>query len=178
MDVADAGSQEINAQGSDAGALLRIGDLAGAHDAVLDAADGTDLSLDGQALVMGVSHQLLGLGNVLVDGVVGTIEHDGGEAGLDAGLGALVGAVVQMQRHRHRDAQALVHGLDHSGDRLETGHVLAGALRDTQDHRALHGLGLQQDGLGPLQVVDVELTDAVMAVACLAQHIGCIYQHR
>src|SRR5699024_7089767 len=34
-----------------------------------------------------------------------------------------------------------------------------------------------QDALGPFQVVDVELADAVMTVAGLQQHIGCIYQH-
>src|SRR5699024_1716363 len=107
VDVADAGSQEVNAQSGDAGALLGIGDLAGTDNAVLDAADGTDLGLDGQALVVSVLNQFLGLGNVLVDGVVRTVEHDGGEAGVDAGLGALVGAVIQVQSHGNGDAQAL-----------------------------------------------------------------------
>ncbi len=177
MDVADAGSQEVNAQSGDAGALLGIGDLAGTDNAVLDAADGTDLGLDGQAFVVSVLNQFLGLGNVLVDGVVRTVEHDGGEAGIDAGLGALVGAVIQVQSHGDGDAQALIHGADHGGDGLETGHILTGALGNTQDDRAVHGLSLEQDALGPFQVVDVELPDAVMAVTSLEQHIGCVYQH-
>ena len=177
MDVADAGSQEVNAQSGDAGALLGVGDLAGANDAVLNAADGADLGLDGQALVVSVLNQFLGLGHVLLDGIVRTVEHDGGEAGVDAGLGALVGAVIQVQRHGNGDAQALIHGADHGGNGLEAGHILAGALGDAQDDRALHGLGLEQDALGPFQVVDVELPDAIVAVTCLEQHIGCVYQH-
>ena len=67
----------------------RISDLAHADDAVLFAADGADLGLDGQAVVMCQRDQLGGLGDVLVDGVVAAIEHDGGETGGDAGLGAL-----------------------------------------------------------------------------------------
>ena len=85
-------------------------DLASAHDAVLDAADGTDLSLDAQALGVCQSDQLLGLGHVLLDGVVAAVEHDGGEASLNAGLAALVGAVVQVQSNGDGDA----HGIDHS----------------------------------------------------------------
>ena len=46
----DAGSQEVNAQSGDLCALFGVSDLAGTHDAVLDAADGTDLGLDAPAL--------------------------------------------------------------------------------------------------------------------------------
>ena len=177
VDVADAGRQEVDAQGGDLGTLGRVGHFAGAHDAVLLAADGAHLGLDGQAVVMGHGHQLGGLGHVLVDGIVAAVKHDGGEAGFDAGFGALIGAVVQVQGHRHGDAQALVHGADHGGHDLEPGHILAGAFRHTQDHGAVHLLRGEQDALGPLQVVDVELADAVVAVAGLQQHIGSIYQH-
>ena len=55
-----------------------------ADDAVLLAADGADLGLNGQTVVMGQGDQLGGLGDVLVDGVVTAIEHDGGEAGGNA----------------------------------------------------------------------------------------------
>ena len=61
VDVADAGSQEVDAQSGDLCALLGVSDLASAHDAVLDAADGADLGLDAQALEVCQSNQLLGL---------------------------------------------------------------------------------------------------------------------
>ena len=177
VDVADAGSQEVDAQRSDLGALGGISDLTHADDAVLLAADGADLSLDGQAVVMCQRDQLGGLGDVLVDGVVAAIEHDGGETGGDAGLSALVGAVIQMQRNGNGDAQALVHRLDHGGHGLEAGHVFAGTLRDAEDDRRVHLLCGEQDALGPLQIVDVELADCVVAIARFQQHIGSIYQH-
>ena len=177
MDVADAGSQEVNAQSGDLCALLGVSDLAGAHNAVLDAADGTNLGLDGHALGVSQLNQLLGLGHVLLDGVVAAVEHDGREAGLDAGHAALVRAVVQVQGNGNGDAHGLHHSLDHGGDGLVAGHVLAGALRDTQNNGALHLLAGSQDSLGPLQVVDVELRHTVVAVTSFQKHFGCIYQH-
>jgi len=123
------------------------------------------------------SDQLLGLFHVLLDGVVAAVEHDGREAGLDAGLAALIGAVVQVQGNGNGDAQALVHGLDHGSNGLETGHIFAGTLRNTEDDGGVHLLCSEQNALGPFQVVDVELTDSIVAIACFQQHIGSIYQH-
>ena len=177
VDVADAGSQEVDAQSSDLCALLGVCDLAGTHNAVLDAADGTDLCLDAQALSVCQSHQLLGLFHILFDGVVAAIEHDGREAGLDAGLAALIGAVIQMQGNGNGDAHGIDHSADHGSDGLETGHVLASTLGNAQDHGALHFLAGGQDRLGPLQIVDVELRHTIVAITCFDQHFGCIYQH-
>ena len=177
VDVADTGSQEVDAQRSDLRALSGVSDLAHADDAVLLAADGANLSLNGQAVVMGQGDQLGGLGDVLVDGVVAAIEHDGGEAGGNAGLRTLIGAVIQMQGNGNGDAQALVHGLDHGGNGLETGHIFAGTLRNTEDDGGVHLLCSEQNALGPFQVVNVELTDGIVAIACFQQHIGSIYQH-
>ena len=86
-------------------------------------------------MVMSQSDQLGGLGNVLVDAVVAAVEHNGGEAGGNAGLCTLIGAVVQMQGHGNGDAEALIHGLDHGGHGLEAGHIFASALRNTEDNR-------------------------------------------
>ena len=126
---------------------------------------------------MGQGDQLGGLGDVLVDGVVTAIEHDGGEAGGNAGLRTLIGAVIQMQGNGNGDAQALVHGLDHGSHGLEARHIFACALRDTEDDRGVQLLRSEQDALGPLQIVDVELTDCIVAIARFQQHIGSIYQH-
>ena len=82
-----------------------------------------------------------------------------------------------MQGNGNRDAQALVHGLDHGSNGLETGHIFACALRNTEDNRGIEFLRSQQDALGPLQVVDVELAHCIVAVPRFQQHIGSIYQH-
>ena len=85
--------------------------------------------------------------------------------------------MVQMQGHGHGDAQAFVHGLDHGGNGLKTGHVFTGAFGDAQDHGAVHLLRGEQDGLGPLQIVDVELAHGIMTVTGFDEHIACAYQH-
>ena len=177
VNVADACGQEINAQIGDLSALLRVSDLACTHNAVFHAADRTHLGFDAQALVMCQLHQLFGFGNVFFNGIMAAVKHDGGETGLNAGLGTLVGAVIQMQGYGNRDAQAFIHGLYHGGNGFKAAHILAGAFGNTQDHRALHFFALQQNAFGPLQIVDVELGYTVMAVTGLQEHIGCVYQH-
>ena len=51
--------------------------------------------------------------------LVAAIEHDGGEAGGNAGLGTLIGAVIQMQGNGNGDAQALVLSLIHIWVRMQ-----------------------------------------------------------
>ena len=59
---------------------------------------GAELGLDDHAVVMGVLDDLAGDLDVLVEGLGGGVDHDGGEAAVDAGLAGLeVGAMVQMQ---------------------------------------------------------------------------------
>ena len=58
VDVADAASQEVDAGVGDGLALLRVSKLAQAGNAVFDAADAADLSLDRDALRMGDLHDL------------------------------------------------------------------------------------------------------------------------
>ena len=93
-----------------------------------------------------------------------SVKHDGRETGLHTGFGAFIGAVVQVQCHRNGDVQSFDHGFYHGGDGFKTGHVFACALRNAQNHRALQLFGGQENGLGPLQVVDVELADRIVAV--------------
>ena len=177
VNVADAGSQEVDAQSGDLCTLFGISNLASAYNAVLNAADGADLGLDAHTMSVCKGHQLFRLFHVLFNGIVAAVEHDGGEAGLNAGLAALVGAVVQMQSNGNSDAHGIDHGADHGGNGLETGHVLTSTLGNAQNDGALHFLAGGQDCLGPLQIIDVELRHTVVAIACLEQHFGCIYQH-
>ena len=52
--------------------------------------------------------------------------------------------------------------------------AVIGLCTGTYDGLLLCG---EQDALGPLQIVDVELADCVVAIARFQQHIGSIYQH-
>ena len=79
------------------------------------------------AVVVGVLHYLLGDLDVLLEGLGGGVDHDGGKAAVNAGLAGLkVGAVVQMQ---------------HDGD--------VGALDGSGLHQ-LHQVGVVGVGAGAL----------------------------
>ena len=175
MDVADTSSQNVYAQISDGLAFLRICAFASADDTVFFAADCANLCLDGQTQIVCNCNQFTGLCQVLFDREVRAVEHDGGEASLDAGIALIIGTVVQMQCNRNRDAQRFIHCLYHICNSLETGHVLAGTAGNAEDYRRVQLLCCVQDCLCPFQIVDIELTDCILAVSCLVHHILCRY---
>ena len=91
--AAGLGDELLDLFGMGVGRLVR-GDL----DLVLDAGEGAELGLDHHAVVVGVLNDLLGDLDVLGKGLGGGVDHDGGEAAVDAGLAGLkVRAVVQVQ---------------------------------------------------------------------------------
>ncbi|EJX07399.1 hypothetical protein EVA_04492 [gut metagenome] len=173
VDVADPGCQKVNAQRSDATALGRICNFTASDNAVFFAADGADLCLDRQTPAVSQFHQFSGLCDVLIDGVVATVEHDAGETSLDAGFCTFVGTMVQMQSHRDGDTQIVDHGANHGSNGLKTGHVLAGTLGNTENYGAVQLLSGEQDCFGPLQIVDVELPHGVVTVTGLVEHFSC-----
>ena len=175
VDVADTGSQHGNAEVCDHLAFLRICALACADNAVLFAADGADLCLDGQTQLVAGGNQLFGLGNVLVDGIVRAVEHDGAKAGFDALLGALIGAVVKVQRNGNGDVELFEHSGDHAYNGLVAAHIFAGALGNAENDRRVELLRGEQNGFCPLKVVDVELTYCVVACLCFGEHFFSVY---
>ena len=175
MDVADACRQEINAQVSYHLALLGIRALAHSDYAVFLAADGSNLSLDGKSLFMGSRNQLLGLLNVLFDRIVGSVEHDGRKSGFDTLVAGVISAVVQMQGNRNGDVQLFQHSVYHSYNGLIAAHVLSCALGNAEDNGRIQLLSRLKDGLRPLQVVDVELANRIMAGFRLVEHFFCRY---
>ncbi len=126
---------------------------------------------------MSQGYKFLGLCDILLDGKGGAVEHDGCKAGLNALLCAVVGAVVEVKGYGNRDAEGLVHGLDHGSYGIEAGHILAGALGNTEDDGSLLLLSRQKNGLGPLEIVDVELAYGVVSGLGLVKHFLCINEH-
>ena len=173
MDVSDACRQKVYAQISDGLALLGIGALAHTYNSIFFSADGTHLCLDGNALAMCGRNQLGGLGNVLLNGIMGAVEHDGREACLDTLVAVLIGAMIQMDGYGYIDVQILQKAVHHAHYRVIAAHVLAGAFGHTQNHGRLALLCSQQDSLGPLQIIDIELSYRVMTCLCLFQHLCC-----
>ena len=127
---------------------------------------------------MSVLDNALGDLDVLLEGLGGSVDHDGGEAAVDAGLAGLEGVtVVQVQGDGDLGA------LDDSGlNQLHQVGVVgvgAGTLGNLQDNRSLLLLAGLGDGLDDLHVVDVESADGVAAVVSLLKHLSSINQrHR
>ena len=178
VDVADAAGEEVDAEVSDDLALLRICDLAHAGDAVLGTADAADLSLDGDALLMGKLHELRGVLDVDVEGLlVGAIVHDGREASVHCLEAGLIGAVVEVKRHRNRDVHILDEVVDDSSNDVVAALILCCTHGALDDQRGLLLLSCGQDCLGPLEVVGVESTKAVVALLGGLEHVRCIDKH-
>ena len=125
VDIADACSQEINAQIRDLLALVGIRTLAHAHYAVFLAADGA--YLNGNSLAVCSLYQLRSLFDILVDGIMRTVKHNGREACLDTLIAPLKGTVIQMKRHRYVDIKILEQTVYHAHYRMISAHILAGA---------------------------------------------------
>ena len=145
---------------------------------VLNTGQSTQLSLNDDTALVSVLDNALGDLDVLLEGLGACVDHDGGEAAVDAGLAGLERVtVVQVQGDGDFGA------LDDSGlDQLHQVGVVgvgAGTLGNLQDNRSLLLLAGLSDGLNDLHVVDVESTDGVAAVVSLLKHLSSINQrHR
>ena len=121
-------------------------------------------------MIVSVFHDLLGDLDVFGKGFAGHIDHDGGEAAVDAALAELKAvAVVQMEA----DGQV---GLDDGG--LHQLHQIGmvgigpGALGHLEDQGSFQLLGGLGDALDDFHVVDVEGADGVPSVVGFFEHFG------
>ncbi len=147
------------------------GILGGDVDLVLHAGERTKLGLHDDAVVVGVLDDLAGDGDVLGEGLGAGVDHDGGEAAVDAGLAGLkIRAVVQVQGDG--DVGALDDGGLHQLHKIGVVGVGAGALADLEDQRRVLFPGGLGDALDDLHVVHVESADGVAAVIGFFKHLG------
>ncbi len=178
------GGADCDGQGVDAGAGHELLDLLGTGvggilgrniDLVLNAGQGAQLAFDHDAVVMGVLDDLLGQSDVVLEGLGGAVDHDGGEAAVDAALAQLEGvAVVQMHADGEIEASGLLSVLDGSLNQLHQVGMLgigARALGDLKDQRSMLLNSSLGDALDDFHVVYVESADGVAAVVGLLEHL-------
>ena len=171
MDIADTCCEHCYAKVCNSLALVGISALAHTNYAVFFAADGTNLSLEGETENVAGVNKSSGLFNVLSDRIVRTIEHDGREACVDASLCSLKGTVVEVKSNRNSDVQAVHHSAYHSLYGLETAHIFTSAFGNTEDNRSLEFLNSLKYSLCPFKVVDVDLSNSILAVTCFDEHV-------
>ena len=142
---------------------------------VLDASQSAQLSLDNYAVVMCVLNNLLGQSDVFLERLGGSVDHNGGEAAVDAGLTNLERvAVIQMQSDR--DIRVVDNcSLNHLYQ-IGVVCVSASALGYLQDNRSLQLAGSLRDTLNDLHVVNIESANCVTAVICLLEHLSSSYK--
>ena len=122
---------------------------------------------------MSESDYLLCFCNIFLNAVVRAVEHDGGEACLDALERALIGAVIKVKRNGNGNSKLVDHSVNHGGDGLEAAHIFACALGHAEDNGRVELLSGEKDCLCPLKVVDIEVTDRIFAGLCIFEHLCC-----
>ena len=120
---------------------------------------------------MGILDDLAGQGDVVLEAVGGAVDHDGGEAAVDAALAGLeVGAVIQMQDDG--DIRVLDDGSLDQLHQIGVVGIGAGALGNLQDHGSVLLLASLGNALHDLHIVDVERADGIAAIIGFLEHFS------
>ena len=161
-----AGNEFLNLFGTGVGSSL-----SGNVHFVLDTGQRAQLSLNNNAVVVSVLNNLLGDFNVLLEGLGGSVDHNGSEATVDAGLAGLEAvAVVQVQSNG--DLGAFNHSSFNQLNQVGVVSVGASALGNLQDNRSLFFLTSLGNSLNDFHVVHIESANCVAAVVSLLEHLG------
>ena len=140
-------------------------------DVVLDAAEHAEFGFDGDPLGVGPVDDALGDLDVLVERVVGRVDHDGAEeAGVDAlGAGLLI-TVVEVDGENGL-GEDIARGADDGFQHALVG-VGAGTLGNLDDERSLRLDGAAEKAHGLFRVIDVIGADGVLAVGVFKELRG------
>ena len=141
-------------------------------DVLLDATEHAELGLDGDALRVGRVNDALGDRHVLLERIVGSIDHHGTvETGLDAIVAGFLVAVVQMHREDGL-GEDLIGG---ANDRLEHlfVRIFTGPFGNLDDERSLGLDAATEESHCLFGVIDVVGADGVFAVSVFEKLSRC-----
>ena len=136
---------------------------------VLLAANLAELGLNGHAHGAASVGDGLGQGDVVLEGLVRAVDHDGGVASAE-GLHAAVIAIAMIEVQGDGHGSALGGSLDHAVEVVQTGG-LDGARGGLHDDGGLGLLGSGQNSHNKLEVLDVERADGVVAGLSVLEHL-------
>ena len=145
------------------------------RDFVFDARENAEFAFDGYVIFVGVVDNLGGELHVLVVGERRTVDHDGREAVLYAGLAQFKRvAVVEVQNDRNFAAELLCvfgRALGHVAQKRLVG-VLARAARNLKDYGRFCFDASLDDGLHLFHVVEVKRGDRIFACDSLFEKLA------
>ena len=121
---------------------------------------------------MSILNNLLRESDVVLEGLRGSVDHNGGETTVDAGLAELEGiAVIKVKSDRN------LRILDNSSlnqlYKVGVVRISASSLGNLKNNRAVQLAGCFRDTLYNFHVVYVEGTDGVTTVVSLSKHFFC-----
>lgn len=123
---------------------------------------------------MGGFDDLLGEADVFLEGVMGSVKHDRGKAGLDTFHRHLkTAAVIQVKCHRH--ARLFGSDLSHRHHIFKP-HITHGPFTDTENKGGFLLLRRSGDALDKLQVVHIELPHRKTFFFGAGEKLGHRYQ--
>jgi len=181
---ADRDCEGVNASlGNELLDLFRTGVrgiLVGNLDFVLNAGERAQFAFDYNAVIVRVLDDLLGQRDVVRKGLGGTVDHNGGEAAVDAALAQFERiAVVEVHADREIKARGLFRVFNRRFDQLHQIDVLrirARTLGNLQDQRSALFDRRFGDALDDLHIVYVESADGVTAIVGFLKHLGRGYE--
>ena len=148
-----------------------VGLLSRNVDLVLYARQGPQFCLDDNTVIMGILHHSLGDLNVLGKRLGGRVDHDGGEASVDAALAGLK-AVAMIQVEHDGDLRALNDSSLHQLHQIGVVGIGTGTFGHLENDWGLFLPTGLSDSLDDLHVVDVEGTNGIAAIISLFEHFS------
>ena len=136
---------------------------------ILNTCEGTELSLNYNAVSMCILNNLLRECYVVIEGLAGSIDHNGSETAVDAGLTEFK-AVTVIQVKSDRNLGILDYGSLNKLYKISVVCVRARTLGYLKNNRAVQLACGFRDTLNDFHVVYVESTDCVTAVICFGKH--------
>ena len=186
--VGAVGGADGDRQRVDAGALDEIFHLfrtgigvRSRLDVIFDAGENAEFAFDGDVELVRVFHNLAGFLDVLLIGEMGSVDHDRGEAVVDAALaGFEIRTVIEVKDDRNAFAAGnllsiLDRALRHVTEQSLVG-VFAGPLRDLEDDRGFRFDTGLNDRLHLFHIVEIVRGDRVSALDCLLEQLTGVHK--
>ncbi len=154
---------------------LRVGRiLSGYLYVILDTCKLAELCLYHYAVCVCILNNLLGQLDVLLERILGAVDHNGSKAAVDAGLTNLkVCTVIQMKCDR--DVRVLDQSSLNQLYKVGVVCILSSACGYLQDDRGIQLASCFRDRLYDFHIVYIECSDCITAFVCLFEHLSCGY---
>ena len=143
-------------------------------DSVFDTGKTTELTFDNNAMSMCILNDFFCQFDIVLEGMVATVDHNGSKAAVDAGFAQFESVtVVEVQTNGKicfNDSSF------HQFDQIGVVGIFTSASRNLQDQRSIFLFRSFGNALDNFHVVDIESADSVTALVSLLKHFFGSYK--